>query len=146
MLHETLPVTKVKFYLVYKTRETVKERSIYFFPTNDNIINICKYAKSEGADYICYKYDNPTVNLIPILSTDEFDCVAIIRHSDFPVNIKKCVMIAIEKETESHKNVINRGYISLVKSLRILEEMGYSGLLHNCIVHKVNIDSIASDE
>ena len=97
MLHETLPVTKVKFYLVYKTRETVKERSIYFFPTNDNIINICKYAKSEGADYICYKYDSPTVKKKTKLYTDKFDCVAIIRNSDFFFFFKKCVMNAIEK-------------------------------------------------
>ena len=146
MLHETLPVTKVKFYLVYKTRNDVKERNIYFFPTNDNVINICKYAKSEGADYICYKYDSPTANFIPILSTDKFDCVAIIRNSDFSGNIKKCVMNAIEKEKDSHRNVIRRCYISPVKTLRIMEEMRYCGLLHNCIVHKVNIDSIASDE
>ena len=137
MLHETLPVTKTKFYLVYKTRNDVKERNIYFFPTNDNVINICKYAKSEGADYICYKYDSPTANFIPILSTDKFDCVAIIRNSDFSDNIKKCVMNAIEKEKDSHRNVIRRCYISPVKTLRIMEEMRYCGLSHNCIAHKI---------
>ena len=52
MLNETLPVMKVKLYLAYKDKKEVKERTIYFFPTNDNIINIRKYVKSEGADYI----------------------------------------------------------------------------------------------
>ena len=135
MLNEDF-VTKNKFYLVYKDKEEVKERIIYFFPTNDNIINICKYAKSEGADYICYRYNGPTFSFIPIFSTDGFDCVAIIHNSDFSGNIKECVMKAIEKEKESHENVKHRYYISPVKTLRIVEEMRYCGL-QNCIVHKV---------
>lgn len=127
MLNEDF-VTKNRFYLVYKDKEEIKERSIYFFPTNDNIINICKYAKSEGADYICDKYNGPTFSFTPILSTDEFDCVAIIHNSDLTGNIKECVMRAIEKEKESHENVKHRYYISPVKTSRITEEMGYCGL------------------
>lgn len=135
MLNEDF-VTKNKFYLVYKDKEEVKERIIYFFPTNDNIINICKYAKSEEADYICYRYNGTTFSFIPIFSADGFDCVAIIHNSDFSGNIKECVMKAIEKEKESHENVKHRYYISPVKTLRIVEEMRYCGL-QNCIVHKV---------
>lgn len=46
-------------------------------------------------------------------------------------------MNAIEKEKDSHRNVIRRCYISPVKTLRIMEEMRYCELLHNCIIHKI---------
>lgn len=129
MLYEILPVTRQRIYLIYKDKERqVKERTIYFFPTKDNIINICKYAKSEGADYICYKYNGPFFSFIPVLSTDEFDCVAIIRISDFSDdNIRKCVINAIEKKDNYKRSVYLRYNISPVKTSRIIEEMKQCG-------------------
>lgn len=129
MLYEISPVTRQRIYLIYKDKERqVKERTIYFFPTKDNDINICKYAKSEGADYICYKYNGPFFSFMPVLSTDEFDCVAIIRISDFSDNISECVMNAIEKEQDNYKrSVYHRYNISPVKTSRIVEEMKQCG-------------------
>ena len=137
LLNETLNVTCKKFYLIYKDKEEVKERVIYFFPTNDNIINIINYAKSEGADYICYRYSGSVYDLMPVLSTDGFDCVAIINiKDDFSDNLKECVMNAIEDEKETHKTLRLRYYISPVKTLRITKEMAkyciYSNLKKSC--------------
>ena len=123
MLHELFDVTCNKFYLIYKDKEEVKERVIYFFHTDNNIANIIKYAKSEGADYVCYRYNGPVYSFIPILSTEEFDCVAIIKKSDFLGNLKERVMNAIETEKETHRALRYRYYLSPVKSLRITKEM-----------------------
>lgn len=124
MLHEIIDIDCAKFFLIYKDKEEVKERVIYFFPTNDNIINIIKYAKSEGADYICYRYSGPIYDFMPVLSTEGFDCVAIINgKDDFSDNLKECVMNAIELEKETHKALRLRYYISPIKTLRITEEM-----------------------
>ena len=123
-LHELFNVACNKFFFIYKDKEEVKERVIYFFPNNDNIINIIKYAKSEGADYICYNYYSPIRNFIPVLSTEGFDCVAIINgKDDFSGGLKECVMNAIEVEKETHRALRHRYYISPVKTLRITEEM-----------------------
>lgn len=129
MLYENLPVARNRIYLIYyKDNEEVKERTIYFFPTIDNVINICKYAKSEGADYICYKYNGPFFSFMPVLSTDEFDCVAIIRIVDFSDdNIRECVINAIEKKDNYKRSVYHRYNISPVKTSRIIEEMKQCG-------------------
>jgi hypothetical protein len=137
MLHEIINADCAKFFLIYKDKEEVKERVIYFFPTNDNIINIIKYAKSEGADYICYRYSGLVYDFMPVLSTEGFDCVAIINiKDDFSGNLKECVMNAIEVEKETHRAVRTRYYISPVKTLRITEEMAqyciYSNLKKSC--------------
>lgn len=122
-LHELFDVTCTKFFFIYKDKEEVKERVIYFFPNNDNISNIIKYAKSEGADYVCYRYNGPMYDFIPVLSTEGFDCVAIIKKDDFSGNLKECVMNAIKREKETHETLKHRYYISPVKTLRIIEEM-----------------------
>ena len=122
-LHEIINVDCAKFFLIYKDKEEVKERDIYFFPTIDNIINIINYAKSEGADYICYRYSGLIYDFMPVLSTEGFDCVAIIDKDDFSDNLKECVMNAIEVEKETHKALRARYYISPVKTLRITEEI-----------------------
>ena len=123
MLHELFDVTCNKFYLIYKDKEEVKERVIHFFPNNDNIINIINYAKSEGADYVCYRYNGPIYSFILVLSTEGFDCVAIIKKGDFLGNLKERVMNAIETEKETHRALRYRYYLSPVKSLRITKEM-----------------------
>lgn len=123
MLHEIFDVACNKFFFIYKDKEEVKERVIYFFPNNDNIINIIKYAKSEGADYVCYRYNGPIYSFVLILSTEEFDCVAIIKKADFLGNLKERVMNAIETEKETHRALRHRYYLSPVKSLRITKEM-----------------------
>ena len=127
-LHELFNVACTKFFLIYKDKEEAKERVIYFFHNNDNITNIVKYAKSEGADYICYRYNGPICDFIPVLSTEGFDCVAIIKKDDFSDSLKagrlkECVMNAIETEKETHRTLRHRYYISPVKTLRITEEM-----------------------
>ena len=129
-LHELFDVTctKTKFFFIYKDKEEVKERVIYYFTTNDNIINIINYAKSEGADYICYRYNGPICDFMIVLSTEGFDCVAVIKKDDFSDNLKagrlkECVMNAIETEKETHRALRHRYYISPVKTLRIIEEM-----------------------
>lgn len=126
-LPETLNVTCTKYFLIYKDKE-VKERIIYYFPNNDNIINIIKYAKSEGADYVCHMYHRAFYSFMLVLSTEGFDCVAIIKKDDFSDilkagRLKECVMNAIETEKETHKALMLRYYISPVKTLRITEEM-----------------------
>lgn len=123
MLHEIINVDRAKFFLIYKDKEEVKKRVIYFFPTNDNIINIIKYAKSEGADYICYNHYGPIRSFIPVLSTEGFDCVAVIKKDDFSGSLKECVMNAIEVEKGTHRALRTRYYISPVKTLRITKEM-----------------------
>jgi hypothetical protein len=125
LLNETLNVACKKFYLIYKDKEEVKERFIYFFPNNDNIINIINYAKSEGADYVCYRYSGPIYDFMPVMSTEGFDCVAIIDidEDDFSDNLKESVMNAIALEKETHKALRLRYYLSIVKTLRITEEM-----------------------
>ena len=128
MLHELFDVTCNKFYLIYKDKEEVKERVIYFFHTDNNIANIIKYAKSEGADYVCYRYNGPLYefydDFIPVLSTDGLDCVAIIKKDDFSLdNLKESVMNAIEHEKETHRALRHRYHLSPVKSIRIIEEM-----------------------
>jgi hypothetical protein len=125
LLNETLNVDYKKFYLIYKDKEEVKERVIYSFTTNDNTINIINYAKSEGADYVCYRYSGPIYDFMPVMSTEGFDCVAIIDidEDDFSGNLKECVMNAIEVEKETHRALRTRYYISPVKTLRITKEM-----------------------
>ena len=100
----------------------MKGRVIYYFPTIDNIINIINYAKSEGADYVCYRYGGVFYDFMPVMSTEGFDCVAIIDidEDDFSDNLKESVM-KLEKET--HKALRLRYYLSIVKTLRITEEM-----------------------
>ena len=124
-LHEFFDVTCTKFFFIYKDKEEVKERVIYFFPNNNNIANIIKYAKSEGADYVCYKYNGPLYDdFIPVLSIEGLDCVAIIKKDDFSLdNLKECVENAIEIEKETHETLRHRYYLSPVKTLRIIEEM-----------------------
>jgi len=127
-LHEIYNATCVKYFLIYKDKEEVKERVIHFFTTNDNIINIIKYAKNEGADYICYRYSGPICDIMPVLSIKGFDCVAVIKKDDFSDSLKagrlkECVMNAIETEKETHGALRHRYYISPVKTLRIIEEM-----------------------
>jgi hypothetical protein len=123
-LHEIFNVACAKFFLIYKDKEEVKERVIYFFHNNDNIVNIIKYAQAEGADYVCYRYNGPIYDFIPVLSTEGFDCVAIIKKDDFSLdNLKECVMNAIEIEKETHKALRHRYYLSPVKTLRIIKEM-----------------------
>lgn len=137
VLHEIINVDCAKFFLIYKDKEEVKERVIYFFPTNDNIINIIKYAKSEGADYICYRYSGLVYDFMPVLSTEGFDCVAIIKKGDFLGNLKERVMNAIETEKETHRALRHRYYISPVKSLRITKEMAkYSIYCSNSTMKK----------
>lgn len=129
LLHELFNIHYTKFFFIYKDKEEVKERVIYFFPNNDNISNIIKYAKSEGADYVCYYMHGPIYSLIPVLSTEGLDCVATIEKDDFSLdNLKESVMNAIEIEKETHRALKSRYYLSPVKSLRILEETAkYSG-------------------
>ena len=127
-LHEIFNVACNKYFLIYKDKEEVKERVIYFFTTDDNIINIIKYAKNEGADYICYRYNGPICDFMPVLSTEGFDCVAVINKDDYSDSLKagslkECVMNAIETEKETHRALRHRYYISPVKTLRIIEEM-----------------------
>ncbi len=124
-LHEIINIDCAKFFLIYKDKEEVKERVIYFFPTIDNIINIINYAKSEGADYVCYRYSGPICDFMPVMSTEGFDCVAIIDidEDDFSDNLKESVMNAIALEKETHKALRLRYYLSIVKTLRITEEM-----------------------
>ena len=127
-LHEIYNVTCVKYFLIYKDKEEVKERVIHFFTTNDNVINIIKYAKNEGADYICYRYSGPICDIMPVLSIKGFDCVAVIKKDDFSDSLKagrlkECVMNAIETEKETHRALRHRYYIFPVKTLRITKEM-----------------------
>lgn len=127
-LYELFNVTCNKFFLIYKDKEEVKERIIYFFPNDDNIKNIVNYAKNEGADYICYRYNGPIYDFMPVLSTKGFDCVAVIKKDDFydslkAGRLKECVMNAIETEKETHEALRHRYYLSPVKTLRIVEEM-----------------------
>ncbi len=138
LLHELFDVACNKFFFIYKDKEEVKERVIYFFPNNDNIINIIKYAKSEGADYVCYRYNGPIyTTFMPILSTEGFDCVAIKKGGDFLGNLKERVMNAIETEKETHRALRHRYYISPVKSLRITKEMAkYSIYCSNSTMKK----------
>ncbi len=128
LLHELFDVACKKFFLIYKDKEEVKERVIHFFPNDNNISNIIKYAKTEGADYICYRYNGLGYDFIPVLSVKGFDCVAVIKKDDFSGNLKECVMNAIEIEKETHRALKLRYYLSPVKSIRILEETAeYSG-------------------
>jgi hypothetical protein len=127
-LHEIINATCNKYFLIYKDKEEVKERVIYFFPTVDNVINIINYAKSEGADYICYRYNGPICDFMPVLSTEGFDCVAVINKDDYSDSLKagslkECVMNAIETEKETHRALKHRYHISPVKTLRITEEV-----------------------
>lgn len=127
-LHEIFNVACNKYFFIYKDKEEVKERVIYFFTNNDNIINIIKYAKNEGADYICYRYNGPICDFMPVLSTEGFDCVAVINKDDYSDSLKagrlkECVMNAIETEKETHGALRHRYYISPVKTLRITEEV-----------------------
>ena len=138
LLHELFDATCAKFFFIYKDKEEVKERVIYFFPNNDNISNIIKYAKSEGADYVCYRYSGPICDFMPVMSTEGFDCVAIIDidEDNFSDNLKESVMNAIEVEKETHRALRLRYYISPIKTLRITEEMAqyciYPNLKKSC--------------
>ena len=69
----------IKFILLYNDN-TYVARKIHLFPSALDIIKVLKYAKNEGAKYICYQLLN---QYVAVLSTDKFGYIAVISIDTF---------------------------------------------------------------
>lgn len=72
-------------YLFLYDDNTYEVRKIYYYSTKPDINRIHKYAKNEGAKYVCYQYgDNCSIlSFTAIFSIDDNEYIAVISLDSF---------------------------------------------------------------